>query len=1101
MATYPQGVTTFIPDYQAYQPDFNFTANILQLKQSQYDQNWSRLNNIYGQILNAPLTHDESISKRDNTFKRIDFDLKRITGLDLSLEQNVQQATQLFRPFYEDASLMKDMAFTKNVGFEKSLGQGKRYNTDEKINSEYWDGGLRAIDYKVEEFKALPYDQLPSFGDVKYSPYVNVEKRAQEIAAELKIDVKRTTPQGDWIITQKNGEQVLAPLQATFYSMLGKDPKVQEMYATRAYLERKDTVIRDKDKPEYGGNAELAEKAYLNRTLNVMKTQTNINKNTLLSQKTANEKMISKLEKSIADGTDIETTSSALERYKQANEQIGEMLKQNESDYKLLDGDVNRTMSTEGGTRLSMDDLDLLRSRVDAVTGSNLLQADLNQAAQNWVDLHGEVSYDPNPFAVQRQKYQYDSSLIAQRAAAQKDVAYFKYQLDMDKKAYEAKAASGMYQADPKTGELKIKPELAEAQALTDMMAKTGAMDPNELTTTINDLYTGDAEAAKTSIISILTALQEEGTISNSELLDVVKDDHLSSFNMNAISRWLKENGNKPKETKLDNNIRTMLMEEGMYTTQVEKDMMIDGDAGGDEAGARLSSIARNSLDDVAPAKITSITKKLINLIDKKKDDPSIRGNSSVKQLVNLSHKLDDYADYRKTYIKTKEKLANEVANKMRADGFMYANAMFDDELNFVDEAGFKANLARDFADDIQLDNGMSWGGFMNTVALGASGGAAVGLMGGPFAPITSTAGFLGGGASAAAAYLTTGLAEWGYNALWGDEDNTELAKGQSSWTGHNYSILEEYEAMKDLYTEMWQDGRINSEIPMLNHPVQKKDIGAWGKFTNWMGFTDESNALYTANGAGVTVEPGVLSPTYQHYLEIQKVVRNLDLQKDDGSNYISFDGVNQKFDNIDDPVADNEAWAAIWADLNPRTGKKGAGIDRFVVGVSPLAGEDAGKAAIQFRLPEDYLKKFKPDSDGNGVMSQTTYDKMLTNGITIITDAKNLSSVTLFKNSYKTPEQIRIERSGGEGVTYTDPTVPGFSVNYKVNTLNPSSLKVTTTFPTYDPNTKSIVYKTQVDPLTNMGVNLVDHRQRFFNEWAVSQQGTVNNQRRQYER
>jgi len=1100
MATYPQGVTTFIPDYQAYQPDFNFTANILQLKQSQYDQNWSRLNNIYGQILNAPLTHDESMSKRDNTFKRIDFDLKRITGLDLSLEQNVQQATQLFRPFYEDASLMKDMAFTKNVGFEKSLGQGKRYNTDEKINGEYWDGGLRAIDYKVEEFKALPYDQLPGFGDVKYSPYVNVEKKAQEIAAELKIDVKRTTPQGDWIITQKNGEQVLAPLQATFYSMLGKDPKVQEMYATRAYLERKDYVTANKDKPEYGGNPELAEKAYLNRTLNVMKTQTSINKNTLLSQKTANEKMITKLEQSIADGTDIETTSSALERYKQANEQIGEMLKQNESDYKMLDGDVNSTMSTEGGTRLSMDDMDLLRSRVDAVTGSNLLQADLNQAAQNWVDLHGEVSYDPNPFAVQRQKYQYDSSLIAQRAAAQKDVAYFKYQLDMDKKAYEAKAASGMYQADPKTGELKIKPELADVQAIADMMAKTGAIDPDELATTINDLYKGDAESAKTSIVSILTALQEEGTISNSELLDVISNEKqgYSGFNMKSIFNWLKDNGSKPKGTKLDPTMQTMLIEEGMYTTQVEKEMMIDGDAGGNEAGAKLSSIARNSLDDVSPEQITLITKKLVNLIDKKKDDPSIRGNSSVKQLVGLSHKLDDYADYRKTYIKTKEKLANEVANKMRADGFMYANAMFDDQLNFVDEAGFKANLARDYADDIMLDNGMSWGGFVNNVALGFSGGA---IAGAPYAGVGAIPGAVAGTLISAGTYLLSGLAEWGYNALWGDDDNTELTKGQSSWTGHNYSVLEEYEAMKDLYTEMVQDGRINTEIPMLNHPVQKKDIGVWGKFTNWIGYTDESTALYTANGAGVTVEPGVLSPTYQHYLEIQKVIRNLDLQKDDGSNYISFDGVNQKFDNIDDPVANNEAWAAVWADLNPRTGKKDAGIDRFVVGVSPLAGEDAGKAAIQFRLPEEYLKKFKPDSDGNGVMSQTTYDNMIKNGITIITDAKNLSNVTLFKNSYKTPEQIRIERSGGEGVTYTDPTVPGFSVNYKINTLNPSALKVTTTFPTYDPNTKSIVYKQQVDPLTNMGVNLVDHRQRFFNEWAVSQQGTVNNQRRQYER
>ena len=40
--------------------------------------------------------------------------LKKVSGLDLSLEQNVQQATQIFRPFYEDKYLMKDMAWTKN---------------------------------------------------------------------------------------------------------------------------------------------------------------------------------------------------------------------------------------------------------------------------------------------------------------------------------------------------------------------------------------------------------------------------------------------------------------------------------------------------------------------------------------------------------------------------------------------------------------------------------------------------------------------------------------------------------------------------------------------------------------------------------------------------------------------------------------------------------------------------------------------------------------------------------------------------------------------------------------------------------------------------
>ncbi len=297
MAQYPQGVNTFIPDYQPYEPDLNFTANVLQLKQTQYDQNWNRLNSMYGQLLNAPLTHDESRKKRDNTIKRIDFDLQRITGMDLSLEQNVQQATQLFRPFYEDQNLMKDMVFTKNASFEKALGEGKRISTDEKVNSEYWDGAIKAIDYRIQEFKDTPYDQLTSFGDVKYTPFVNVEKAAMELATKMKYKIKRTTPQGDWMITEQNGDPLIPQLQSVFYSILGNDPKVRDFYATRAYLERKDYVMSKKDTPEFGGSAELAEKTYLNNALQMLQKQTELTRTNLINEQQTNQKMIDKLEK------------------------------------------------------------------------------------------------------------------------------------------------------------------------------------------------------------------------------------------------------------------------------------------------------------------------------------------------------------------------------------------------------------------------------------------------------------------------------------------------------------------------------------------------------------------------------------------------------------------------------------------------------------------------------------------------------------------------------------------------------------------------------------------------------------------------------------
>jgi hypothetical protein len=1122
MATYPSGVTTFIPEYQAYQPDFNFTANVLQLKQTQYDQNWSRLNNIYGQILNAPLTHDESINRRDNTFKRIDFDLKRITGLDLSLDQNVQQATQLFRPFYEDSSLMKDMAFTKNVGFEKSLGEGKRYNTDEKINSEYWDGGLRAIDYKVQEFKALPYEQLPSFGDVKYTPYVNVEKKALELAAEMKIDIKSVTPQGDWIVTEKNGQQAIAPLQSTFYSVLGKDPKVKEMYATRAYLERKDTIISNKDRPEYGGNAELAEKDYLNRTLKVMKNQTIITKNDLLSRKMANDKMISRMEKSIADGTDIETTQTSLEQYKEANAQISEMLKQAENDLTMLDGDLNSTLTTQGGSALNMDDMDLLRFRVDASTASNLLLADLNQAALNWAELHGEVSYEANPFSVQRQKYQYDSSLIQQRAAAQKDVALYKHQLDMDKATYKAKAESGLYDVDPETNELKIKPELANIEKVAELMTKTPSNDPQALSNTISGLYTGDAEAAKTTMVSILAEMQEEGVLSNAEILEIIDNKNLNSFNIEPVLRWIKENGDNFKEgtgainpktgvravtTKdIPTDIMNIMIQEGSYVTELEREAAAEmGDdliAQGQSTKLKLAGLAKSSVkNDFSANMITDMTKKMLNVIDRKKDDPYIRNSSKVKSLVSLSHSLDDYAAYKQAAIKNKEDMANEAANKLRAKGFMYANQLFDDQLNMVDKKTFIANIHRDYPEDITLNTGMSMAGFINAMNTGGLSAASVAAIAGQAGPqialpeeiVTMPAAYLTGALATGVGYLGGGLWESIYNGIWGtdQEDGTRLAQGNSHWTGHKYSTSEEYDEMMKEYDLLAENSLLTSEILGLDQPVSLTEFGT---------------GLYTAGGAGITIEPGIRSPTYDHYLQLRGVIRNLDLQTDDGSNYVSFGGVGNKFEDIADPVKNNEIWSAIWADLNPRTGTKGMDLKRFQVAVSPFGGEDVTKAAINFRLPEDYLKKFKPDSDGNGIMSEDQYNDMLKNGISIITDAQNLANVSMFKNSFKSAEQIRIEKAGSRGVTYTDPTLPGISLNYKIDPIDPSKIVVTTSYQQYMGPGQDSKTVTLVAPLSNQGANLKYNREKFFTGDASSSdldgpkiQQLMNQQRREY--
>ena len=92
MATYLPKIPQYIPQLQPYQPDFNFLNNILETRQNRYDQNYKALSETYGNLLNSPMLRQDNIEKRNQFFNVINNDIKRISGLDLSLQQKIGRA-------------------------------------------------------------------------------------------------------------------------------------------------------------------------------------------------------------------------------------------------------------------------------------------------------------------------------------------------------------------------------------------------------------------------------------------------------------------------------------------------------------------------------------------------------------------------------------------------------------------------------------------------------------------------------------------------------------------------------------------------------------------------------------------------------------------------------------------------------------------------------------------------------------------------------------------------------------------------------------------------------------------------------------------------
>lgn len=241
MATYITGVTDFIPQIQPFSPDFNFYQNALERKQGQYDQGWQKTNTIYNSILNAPMLRQQNMNKRDQFFKDAEQQIQKMSSIDLSLQQNVDAASQVFKPFYEDNNIVKDIGFTKKFQDEMQTAEALRTCLDkEACGDKYWSGGVRALQHKAKEFVDASDEGALGMSAPKFTPYVNVMEKATKAAKEAGLSVEYDSIQGGYMVKTKNGPALQQPLMTYFMSRFGDNPEVQDYFGTKAYLLRKE---------------------------------------------------------------------------------------------------------------------------------------------------------------------------------------------------------------------------------------------------------------------------------------------------------------------------------------------------------------------------------------------------------------------------------------------------------------------------------------------------------------------------------------------------------------------------------------------------------------------------------------------------------------------------------------------------------------------------------------------------------------------------------------------------------------------------------------------------------------------------------------------
>lgn len=411
MATYIQGLTDYIPQIQPFQPDFNFYANVMQARQSKYDAAKKKINTLYGSLLNAPLSREDSAKRRDDFFKMIDQDIKKISGLDLSREQNVDAALNVFQGFYEDDLIAKDMATTRKLQNQLKTAENYKLCTDaEKCNGVYWEPGVKKLQYQMEEFKNMSAKDALNFNLENYDAYVPWKEKAMKLVIDKGYSVERDELKGDWIVHNQNGELVQDGLYGLFKSVYGDDPRVQKNYQTQAEVNRYDFVYANE---KTYGSKEKAKEVYV---------------------KSIMERGIKSLDKRIKVTTDAydQLNNRQLELEKKKNNKGLTAEEQDTYDYIVEEKEKIGQVKKSLGERMDLinkniqeGDINALTQKADVASASALEDDDLKELAHTLSLRNSKRTLTANPFKE-----------IEKRSAAAKSEMILKSKLNKDEMAY-----------------------------------------------------------------------------------------------------------------------------------------------------------------------------------------------------------------------------------------------------------------------------------------------------------------------------------------------------------------------------------------------------------------------------------------------------------------------------------------------------------------------------------------------------------------------------------------------------------------------------------------------------------------------------------------
>ena len=992
MATYLQGVTDYIPEFQPFQPDLNFYNGLLQTKQTQYDKNYKALSNIYGQYFYSELTREPNIQRKDEIIKNIDFQLKKISGLDLSLEQNVKQATQVFRPFYENKFLMKDMAWTKNYRAQMDKSQGLKSSTDPKERGLWWEEGDKEMMYKREEFKNSSDEESLGFGNASYTLYKNPVTTMLDLAESrgLHMDIERYSEDGKMIFREKNGKQLYGPALKLFQAEVASDPELLAVYNTKAYVQAKDNIYALANQ-KYNGDYAAAENEYLPQRFKEIRAYVEKkNKEAQVDKSITNNKLTT-VNNEIENDNDNMYSQDFVQYLNTLYKVDNTVAQHTQAVNEEVNGARSSTMSTSGG--YDSDDIASLRRKVNAGNAMMFMYDDMETAAYLHSIKDMGFSMKPNEYALEATKHAYNIARDNNASKNKQQEDLFKHQLNKIEKGIQWGLDNGTMISDSK-GNIIPTGAGESTYVYKGAFASGGVEDAADLEK-LNKQSTREYadQYAKDYLMNVVDLYQKEVKAGRMKESDAIKQLHTHRFKtLDEYARNLQENGTSYIAGLDHDRVRSITSDFNSWY--------------GNNRGINTikSTVNSNGFAQSAKEMNTYLT--------------FLKGKQEVEQ---------------KNYNFMRKKLMGEGLSPKEVDMFLNKNGT----VNSFDE--FERRMVAGQKGQITVKDDQQFRSMKNTLLNSLSKAEEEQMYKYVEHKLKTQSSIFNG--------------DWVPDFVSNMAGNYDANKYRDEWLRNKFmskkSTYNAFGLVKDRNDEL---ERIYDNLSSAYQKAHKSN--EWSTYGALRGKGTGKAGVYSVDGQAMEVIPTTMLPTTRMFQEVaddvfQRIGSNVEvsfgLQAD---NELSASGATKSALEYSKEQGHKDIALSILREMDLNVGYPKSKLGRFTVVAGQVAGENRNKAAVTIIPDRAFLQSMK---EKDSRITQPLIDAMVSKGITFVAPKSSWSN-SLINQTNLTPTQGLVEALGtykwqhpdnAGGYEVTKNTKGEYVVNYYLNEYDPKKNKM----------------------------------------------------------